>query len=1005
MRGSNHPPLARARAFNLLVALVALAGRCLAGRGLVARAGRCLVVLAVLIAVGALAPETARADEPWTTFAGDPIGAKVRRLDNGFTVVISENHEVPRVFGAVVVRAGGKNDPAHATGIAHYLEHMLFKGTASLGTIDHGGERPHLDEIEALYEALRATDDDDERAEIFAAIDRASQAAGRYAIPGELDRVLQQIGSSAVNAFTTPDITVYHNEFPARSIDRWIAVYGHRFQEPVFRLFPSELETVYEEKNRSMDGLEPVAEAFLAKFFRAHPYGTQSVLGSVDHLKRPSLKEMYAFYRRHYVAGNMALVLAGDVDADAIWPVIDRYFGTWPNEPVPKAITFEDPPFRGREEATIRMTPVRALGLGFRLPPEGHPDYAAVLVINELLTNEQEAGLLDRLADDGEVLIARAVPIPLNDVGVGLIAVIPRIITQTFAGAERRLLAALAKVRGGDFSDVTLAAVRRAALDRYRRRWESNEDRALALVEAFGRGQSWQATLDTLDRLAKVDRAQVMAAAERYYGDDYLALRSRVGFPDKTRLKKPPITAVQPAKAARSSFAAGLDRIPERPTPLRLVVPGRDIERASVAPGVTLERNQNPFNDLYTLELRHGVGHYDVRLLSVLDEYLGDVGTQKRDGKAFKEALFNLATTLTVQSTEEALVLRLEGPEEHLEAALDLLGELLRGPAEDRGALRRLRRERWGLRQVDRRQPRVIADALREYVTFGDASTYLREYSPRQLLGVRPRHLIAALREAQGYEATIRYVGRRSAAEVAGAVRGRLEFRDHLAPARPKVVRDRIDRGRDRVFWVKRRQSVQTQVYLLVEGDPVPLAERPAAAAYNEYLGGGMAGLVFHEIRELRALAYSARGEWYESPVAGKKGVLLAYLATQADKTAGALEVLSGLLDHLPDGRDQMEGLRAALIRSHEAAQPRFRELQGEVARWRWLGYHDDPRRTMLPALREVTWEDVRAFHERQVVGRPRTLMIVGDPRQIDEATLERYGEVEVVRSGALFSR
>ena len=265
----------------------------------------------------------ARADEgPWVTYPDDPIDLKQRRLANGLTVLLSENHEVPRIFGAVIVRAGGKNDPASATGIAHYLEHMLFKGTEALGTVDAARERPHLQRITALYERLRTTTDEEERAGLLAAIDRESQAAGKLAIPNELDRLLLEMGGTGVNAFTTPDITVYYNAFPARSVDRWLWLYAHRFQDPVFRLFPSELEAVYEEKNQSMDSFEPIAEVFLKHFFPTHPYGSQVVLGSVEHLKNPSLKEMYAFYRRYYVPGNMALALSGDFDAEAIWPVI-----------------------------------------------------------------------------------------------------------------------------------------------------------------------------------------------------------------------------------------------------------------------------------------------------------------------------------------------------------------------------------------------------------------------------------------------------------------------------------------------------------------------------------------------------------------------------------------------------------------------------------------------------------------------------------------------------------
>src|SRR5690606_20084104 len=154
-------------------------------------------------------------------------------------------------------------------------------------------ERGALEEIEQLYEELGRASDDATRQALWRRIDGVTRAAGRYAIPNELDRMLAELGSTDVNGFTSPDMTVYHNRFPASQIEPWLELYAHRFERPVFRLFAPELEAVYEEKNSSMDGYEDAAyEAFMAAFFPEHPYGTQTILGSVEHLKRPSLVAM-----------------------------------------------------------------------------------------------------------------------------------------------------------------------------------------------------------------------------------------------------------------------------------------------------------------------------------------------------------------------------------------------------------------------------------------------------------------------------------------------------------------------------------------------------------------------------------------------------------------------------------------------------------------------------------------------------------------------------------------
>jgi zinc protease len=139
-----------------------------------------------------------------------------------------------------------------------------------------------------------------------------------FAVPNELDQMLGELGGTGINAFTSYDETVYHNTFPASQIDTWLQIYAHRFEDPVFRLFPTELEAVYEEKNSAMDttGYE-LFRTFMRGAFPGHPYGRNDILGEVEHLKRPSLRVMKEYFDRWYVPGNMALVLSGDLDVGA----------------------------------------------------------------------------------------------------------------------------------------------------------------------------------------------------------------------------------------------------------------------------------------------------------------------------------------------------------------------------------------------------------------------------------------------------------------------------------------------------------------------------------------------------------------------------------------------------------------------------------------------------------------------------------------------------------------
>ena len=954
----------------------------------------CLVVL--------LVSGVAQAAPAVRTFADDPLGVKEIVLDNGLTVLLSENHERAEVFGAVVVRAGGRDDPPEHTGIAHYLEHMLFKGTQELGTSDWEAERPLIEQIEALYEELGSASDDAARQSIWQKIEAASKAAARHAIPGELDNMLAELGSRDVNAFTSPDMTVYHDRFPASQIDAWLELYAHRFERPVFRLFASELETVYEEKNSSMDGYDAAYEAFMAAFFPEHPYGTQTILGSVEHLKRPSLTAMRRFYETHYVAGNMALVLSGAFDTEAVLPVIERTFGRWPAKPAPQRRKEQVDGFVGKVTKTVRLTPLRAGALGFRMPTREHPDGPAVAVLSQLLSNEQGSGLLDRLADDNGVLFAQAVHMDLHEHDGLVIVHVPRVVTQTFVGAERTIRKVLERIARGEIDAAAVRALRENLLRETKLSWESNEERALAMVDAYARFGGWQPHLDWLAGLRRVEAEDIARVAKRHLGADQLVVRSRMGKPDKQRLDKPGFEAVEPDAGARSAYHQRTRPIPPANAAPRWVDFDEDVTRVELAHGVSLAANDNPFNDIYRLEIRFGVGREHMPELAVATKYLESAGSTEHPAAKMKAALFDLATTLDIYATDEATVLRLQGPEAHLDEALMLVAQIMQSPATDRRRRRRIRRETWAEERIERGEPRSVARALFDTALHGDQARQ-RKHGRRAQRGYDVRSLLAAWKQAQRHAVELRYVGRQPIGEVARGISARLA----LAPDRPavgKVIRPRDRFERDTVFFVKRRDAVQTQMYVFIEGDPVPPSEVPKLQAFDGYLGGDMGGIIFQEVREYRALAYSAMGGHAEPSVAGQPAYTWAHAACQADKTEETLAVLGGLLGDLPARPQRVDSVRSALVHGLESADPSFRELQAQIEAWRWQGWQADPRAAWLPAYRDLAFEDIEAFWRAHVAGRPRVLVVVGDPRRVDRSMLERFGRVEVLPERRLYA-
>ncbi len=940
------------------------------------------------------------------TFTDDPLHVQQYVLDNGLTVMLTENHERPEVFGAVVVRTGGKNDPPDNTGMAHYLEHMLFKGTQDLGTTNWKAEAPLQSRLEQLYDELGRATDDEARKAIGKKISATVDKTYAYAVPNELDQLLEAIGGTGVNAFTTYDETVYHNTFPASQIDSWLKIYAHRFVNPVFRLFPTELEAVYEEKNIAIDttGYE-LFRGFMRGAFPGHPYGTNDILGEVEHLKRPSLTAMKAYFERYYVPSNMALVLSGDFDAQQVIHVIDEQFGGWKAGPDPNPPKSEVPAFEPGQRLSLRATPVRAGAIAYRTVPESHPDFAALKIARGLLSNEQRSGFIDRLSDDGKLLYALHVPADFTDHNLDVVAYVPRLVTQTFRGAESLVASQFRRIAEGDFDDAQFFALKEGLIVQEAKRFEDNRERALAVAHAFVAHGSWGGHVAYLRRLEGLTKADVLRVAGGLFDDRRLTLRSRMGFPNKTRLQKPDTPPVEPRKGAHSKFFEAL-QVAEKPAPkLRYVDVASQIERVDVSDTVVLRRNDNPYNDLYRLDLRFGAGEDAVAAATMLDDYLGRIGTQAHPGKSFRRQLFDLSTTLTATAELDRFVVRLEGPQAHMKEALALLAELMEAPAPDRKALRQLRREIWAFRRYERKDPPNVGRALRDVVLYGDNARTRREVGPGRARRLGHRKLVDAWDEVRSHEVEVGYVGNASAQEVADLVRETLPLPAAPVPAVAHVVYPRKVPPETTVYFVPRRDAVQTQLWFAVEGDPLQPDERAGADAFEAYFGGSMAGLVFQEIREYRALAYAAKGAYWRDEEPTQKGYLVGYVGCQADKTFDAIDVMMQLITDMPERPERIDLVRGALVRGQETESPPFRDLQDTVDDWKLLGYAGDPRRELGAAYDALSFETIETFYRAHVAGRPVSIMVVGDPRKVKPKDLRKYGKLVRVREGSLYRR
>ena len=269
-------------------------------------------------------------DYKYESVKGDMTQTRIYTLDNGLKVYLSVNNEKPRIQTYIAVRTGSKNDPAETTGLAHYLEHLMFKGTTHFGTTNAEAEAPLLKDIKDRYERYRLLTDPDQRKQAYHEIDSVSQVAAQYFIPNEYDKLMAAIGAEGTNAFTSNDVTCYTEDIPANEIENWAKIQSDRFQHMVIRGFHTELEAVYEEYNIYLtNDNDKVWSALGKKLTPTHPYGTQTTIGTQEHLKNPSIVNIENYFKKWYVPNNVAICMAGDFDPDKTIALIDQYFGGW----------------------------------------------------------------------------------------------------------------------------------------------------------------------------------------------------------------------------------------------------------------------------------------------------------------------------------------------------------------------------------------------------------------------------------------------------------------------------------------------------------------------------------------------------------------------------------------------------------------------------------------------------------------------------------------------------
>ncbi|HOY39185.1 MAG: insulinase family protein [Bacteroidales bacterium] len=933
-----------------------------------------------------------------------PVAVDVYQLDNGLTVILSEDHTQPQVFGGVIVRAGGKDDPPDATGMAHYQEHMLFKGTQELGTTNWEAEKIHIDSIFMLYDELGKTTDEVTRANIQKKINEQSLKANEYVIPNELSNLIKVMGGTDLNAGTGQDITIYYNAFPPSEINKWLDLYSHRFENPVFRSFQAELEVVYEEKNMYSDiFIFPLLESFNKQFFKNHPYGQQTLIGSVEDLKNPSLSKMFEFFKTWYVPNNMALIIVGDFDKEAIKPMINEKFGKWVKRELPIRPVYEEKAFNGREFAEVKLSPIKLALLGFRTVPAGHSDEIVLEVCNAILSNQNQTGLLDKLVNNNELMAAQALNMPYNDHGACLFLIVPKILGQKLSDAEQLVMNEIDKLKSGDFDDYMIENIKLELYRNYLLSMESNDYKANMLAAAFGRYQSVEDLLSYPQKLMAITKDDVIKIAQKYYGDNYLAFYSNMGFPKKEKIEKPGFKPIVSNTESESQYARHFNQIAPVEKEITYINFENDITHVEISSNIDIYGVKNPANDIFSLKIKIKAGYEKIPMLKYATDLMNYAHPEGVLFDDFKEKVARLGCTYSFSGNESYTEIEIIGVESNISDAIQLVGELLNKPVIDQDKINILYEGEKANRKMERSEPDAVADALFEFVKYGKASDFIDRLSLKEIKALQADSLAIAFRDACNYGVEFHYVGQNDIQTIADLCKTTFRFEASKFTETP-VVKPIAKFSENTIYFVHKKKATQSKVYYLANGFEYTPDIQASMDAFNLYFGGDFSGLVLQEIREYRSMAYSAGAKYVAAIRKGEQTYFMGYVGTQADKTVEAMVVFDSLIRTMPEKPERLKMIQQYLLLSSSSDRPHFRSLSEQILAWKIQGFESDPAKMKKECYTNLRFTDISGFYKEHLAGKPLAICIVGDKSKIDMAELSKYGKVVFIKESSLFN-
>ncbi|MBR3801711.1 MAG: insulinase family protein [Rikenellaceae bacterium] len=961
-------------------------------------------ILTLMMVVAAMLLTACGSKYAYESVKGDPTQTRIYTLDNGLKVYMSVSKEEPRIQTYIAVRVGGKNDPSETTGLAHYFEHLMFKGTEQFGTQDYAAEKPMLDEIEQLFEVYRKTEDEAERKAIYKRIDSISYEASKLAIPNEYDKLMATIGAQGTNAYTGYDMTVYVENIPSNQVENWLKIEADRFKNVVIRGFHTELETIYEEKNMSLtqDGRK-VYEAMNRALFPNHPYGKQTVLGTQEHLKNPSITNVKNYHDQYYVPNNMAICLSGDFDPEQMISLIDQYFGDMQPNPEIPVLEFEpEQPITEPIVEEVWGLDAANVAIGWRLGGAASEDADLANIVGSILYNGQ-AGLIDLdINQQQKTLSAYGYPSLSADYGYMQLAGRPKQ-GQSLEEVRDLLLGEVAKLRAGEFDEALIAA----AVNNYKleamQYLDSNDGRADMYVQSFINRTEWKDEVEVFDRLSKITKEDVVRFANEKLGEqNYAIIYKRQGKdPNEQKIAKPEITPIVTNRDAQSDFFKAVAASEVKPIEPRFVDFEKDMDRFEAQSGIEVLYKQNTTTDYFSLEYMFDLGTIVDPALGLAFDYTEYLGTLAKSAEQIQSELYGLACGFNLRASSSRCRITISGLGENMNKAMDVVEDLVANAVADEAILANVKQDMLKSRANAKLNQSSNFSALQSYVIYGEEGMKAR-LTNEQIMALTSEELLAKVRDLLTKQHTVVYYGPATKDELLASLNEHHNVPEELQPLEIKRLAN-VPTPENKVFIAEYDANQIYYIQYSNRGEKFDVANDANLDLYNEYFGGGMSSIVFQEMREARGLAYSARAYMSTPTYADGTYSFTAYIATQNDKMKQAIEAFDEIINTMPESEAAFNVAKESYINQVRTLRYTKASVLYAFINARDMGLDYDRARDVFEKVQTMTLDDVKAVQQQWVKDRNYYYLILGDSKNLDLNYLRTLGPITFLSQEQIF--